>query len=105
MTADLCVQGFGLLKGLDLLVTGFFLVFLFPVGVRHAINHFQSAIVVQFSIELVAGRQHPFAQAVAAKARQVHDVDILCIGSVLQMGDQAAKSLCLDSVEFVLVHK
>jgi hypothetical protein len=34
---------------------------------------------------------HPIGQAITAKARKAHEVDILRIMSVLQMRDEAAK--------------
>ena len=40
---------------------------------------------------LISRILHPVGQAIAAKAREIHHVDVLHIGAIAQMGDEAAK--------------
>jgi hypothetical protein len=70
---------------------GFFLVLGFPLGVRHAVNHFAGVIEAELDLALVGCGLVPLGQAVAAKPRKVHQVNVLHVLAAVQVGDQAAK--------------
>jgi hypothetical protein len=53
---------------------------------------------------LFGGRGVPFRQAVATKAREVHEVDILHITALLQMGYQRSKCRCFGLGLLIFCH-
>lgn len=70
---------------------GFLLVLGFPLGVRHAVNHFAGVIEADLDLAFVGGGLVPLGQAVAAETRKVHQVDVLHILATVQVRDQSAE--------------
>ncbi len=95
------VTGF---KSLFLCFGCFCLIFLFPFIIGHAVNHFPCLWLLHCN-SLVASRLLiSVGQTVAAKSRQVHQINILNIISVSQMGNQSAKSGCFQFSFCFLIH-
>ncbi len=61
----------------------------FPLGIGHAV-HQRPPVVLPHAASL----RHPIAEAVAAEACVAHQVDILDVGAVAQVSDQAAEGGC-----------
>jgi len=78
----------------DLLRRGFALMLRFPLRKRHAVDDFARLIPRQIAVRF----RNPVGQAVAAKARQSHQIDILHIGAMLQMRDQTAEGGCSNGI-------
>ena len=74
-----------------LLGGGFRLVFRLPFLKGHAVDELACTLFVERNAALIGCILHPVGEAVAAKARQIHQVDVLHIGAIAQMGDEAAK--------------
>src|SRR5690606_12974139 len=62
-----------------------------PSIVRHPVDPFARALEVELDASLLGGGGVPLAEAVAAKPGQVHQVDVLDVGPLLEVGDQAAE--------------
>lgn len=72
-----------------------------PLGIRHAVDR-RSALVLRETASL----GHPIAQTVAAKARKPHQIDILHVGPMLEMVDQAPEGFgCYGIVNLILAHR
>src|SRR6266545_399961 len=80
-----------LVEGLLLVARGFLLVLGLPFVVRHAVDDLARLGAGKLDTLLTRLLAIPARQAVAAKARQVHQVDVLHVGALLQMRDQAAE--------------
>ncbi len=90
----------------ELLGRRVFLELLFPVGIRHAVDRFARGVVGDLADALlVGGGLVPFLQAVAAEARQVHQVDVLHIGALFEMRDQFAKGGGFELGAGAIVHR
>src|SRR5260221_5743621 len=61
------------------------------VFIRHAIHDLARLLVGQVEPALLGGAAIPFRQAVAAEAREVHQVDVLHVGALAKMLHQAAE--------------
>lgn len=75
------------LHPLQLFRRRFALILCLPLCGGHAVDQ-RARFVFR---ELPVGLHHPIGQAIAAKASEAHEVDILRIMPVLQMRDEAAK--------------
>lgn len=62
---------------------------LLPFRRRHAVNHFTRLCLVQARPGII----DPVSQAIAAEARQTHQVDVLRVMAMAQMADKAAEGL------------
>jgi hypothetical protein len=89
----------GLLLGARL-----FLKFGPPFVVRHAIDNLARLRVGQWDTAFFGFGAIPFRQAVPAKAGQVHQVDVLDIGSLTQMFDEAPEGRSLELGAGLVVH-
>src|SRR3546814_10369353 len=78
--------GFSFGKRRLLFGAGFLLVLGFPLGVRHAVNHFAGIIEADLDLAFIGSCLVPLGQAVAAEAGEVHQVDVLHILAAVQMG-------------------
>ncbi len=63
---------------------------LFPLRKGHAVDDFARLILAQIAV----GFRDPIGEAIAAKARYSHQIDVLDVGPVLQMRNQAAEGGC-----------
>src|SRR3974377_410513 len=70
--------------------TRFFLIFRAPFLVRHAVDDLAALVLAHRKALRVRRLLHPVGQAVAAEASQIHHVDVLHVGALAQMLDQAA---------------
>jgi hypothetical protein len=52
-------------------------VLVLPLAIRHAIDDLAGLVVGNVDVALFGGRHVPLGQAVAAEAREVHQVDVL----------------------------
>src|SRR5690606_28173273 len=75
----------------ELFSTGRSLPTLLPFRIRHSVNHLPSGFIVELQLSLGGGSGIPFGQAVATKARKIHQIDILNILAAVQMGQQTPK--------------
>lgn len=91
MPAYFGMQGFAALELCELLCTGRGLELLLPLINGHAVNVLLCLAVIHIHCLGFGRSQVPFCQAVTAESGQVHQVDILHIGPVLQVFDQSAK--------------
>src|ERR1044071_4700703 len=82
----------GLVEGLLLIARGFFLVLGLPLVVRHAVDDLARLGIGNLDALLARLLAIPARQAVAAEAGQIHQVDVLDVGALLQVRDQAAES-------------
>src|SRR5260221_2637213 len=82
----------------------FALIKLLPRVVRHAVDHFARRRIAQRHALFLGGGAVPFRQTVAAKARQVHQVEILHVGALLQMRDQTPERGGLELDSGLVVH-
>src|SRR5215470_17416828 len=78
-----------LVEGLLLVARGFLLVLGLPFVVRHAVNDLARLGVGDLDALLARLLAVPARQAVAAEAGQIHQVDVLNVGALLQVRDQA----------------
>src|SRR4051794_27416308 len=76
----------GLLRGRSL-----FLVLHLPLLIRHAVDDLAALVLAQRETLGVGGFLHPVAEAIAAEARKVHQIDVLHVGARTQMLDQTAE--------------
>jgi len=83
-------------EGRLLLGRGFGLVARLPRLVGHAVDDLTRRVVAQVVAVRLRGRGVPLGQAVPAKAGQVHQVDVLDVGALLQVGDQVAEHLGIE---------
>lgn len=81
-------------KGRLLFGACFFLVLGLPFLVRHTVDHLARTLLAQLKAFLAGGLLIPIGQAVAAKTRHVHEVDVLHLMALAQMSDQAAERRC-----------
>src|SRR5262245_9636987 len=81
----------GLVVGLLLLARRFLLVLGLPFVVRHAVDDLARLGIGYLDAPRARLLAVPARQAVAAETGQIHQVDILHVGALLQMLDQPAK--------------
>jgi pheromone shutdown-related protein TraB len=67
-----------------------------PLVVGHAVDHLAGFRIAELHATLDRRGAHPLGQAVAAEPREVHDVEVLHIGTLAKMLDQAAERRGLD---------
>src|ERR1700754_1199527 len=79
----------GLVEGLLLVARGFLLVLGLPVLVRHAVDDLAGLGIGDLDALLARFLAVPARQAVAAETGQVHQVDVLDIGALLEVRHQA----------------
>src|SRR6516162_6100047 len=79
------VTGMRLLHCRRLLQRGAALIFGLPGLVGHAVDRLAALVLGERNAFLVGGVLQPVRKAVAAEARQIHQVDILNIGPLAQM--------------------
>src|SRR5688572_28688301 len=89
---DLSVLVLRLVEGLLLVARGVLLVLGLPLVVRHAVDDLARLGIGDLDALLARLFAVPARQAVAAEAGQIHHVDILHVGALLQMSNQAAES-------------
>jgi hypothetical protein len=89
------VAGVTLFERIGLRWRGLALVLRLPCFIRHAIDRLTALVLGQGNAFFVGGILKPVRQAVAAKARKIHQVDILHIGAASQMLHKTAKHGCL----------
>src|SRR3954452_24449604 len=76
----------GLLRG-----RGFLLVLRLPLLIGHAVDLLTALVLSERNTLVVGGFLHPVAEAIAAQAREIHQVDVLHLGARTQMLDEAAE--------------
>ena len=81
-------------KGRLLFAACFFLVLGLPFLVGHAVDHLARTLLAQLKAFLAGCLLIPIGQAVAAKTRHVHQVDVLHLIAVTQMPNQTAECRC-----------
>src|SRR5258708_32528265 len=79
----------GLVERLLLVARGFLLVLGFPLVVRHAVDDLARLGIGDLDALLPGLLAIPARQAVAAKAGQGHQVDVLYVGALLPVRDRA----------------
>src|SRR5690606_1330755 len=79
------------LEGGLLLRRGFLLIPRPPLVIRHAVDRFARLILAHGLAGCAGCLLVPVGEAVAAEAREVHEVDVLHVGSLAQMRDQLAE--------------
>src|SRR5581483_11716106 len=84
------VAGMGLLHRGHLFGAGVALIFRFPGLVGHAVDGFAALVLGQRHALLVGGVLQPVGEAVAAEASEIHQIDVLDVGSFAQMPEKAA---------------
>src|SRR5580704_220697 len=89
----------GLLLGGRLL-----LVLLAPLVVGHAVDDLARLRVAELDALFLGRRAVPFRQAVAAEPGQVHQVDILHVGTLAQMRDEGAEGRGFEFGAGLVVH-
>src|SRR5699024_5785420 len=89
--AGIGVQMLRLFHARDLLGARLLLMLRLPVSIRHAVNALAGILITDFDTAQLGLGAKPFRQAVAAKAGQIHQIDILHVAALLQVGDQVAK--------------
>src|SRR5262245_23069695 len=82
----------GLVVGLLLVAGRFLLVLGLPFVVRHAVDDLARLGIGDLDALLARFLAIPARQAVAAETGEIHQVDVLDVGALLQMRDQAAES-------------
>src|SRR5690554_2244438 len=75
----------------------------FPSAVRHAVNVFAHRFVLKLNLLFFGGFAVPATQAITAKSRQTHQVEILHVFPFLQVLDQAPKSSRFQSLAGVRI--
>ena len=61
------------------------LIFALPFGVGHTVNDLASLFIIHIDSFILRRRSIPFAEAIPAEARKVHQVDILYLGVFTEM--------------------
>src|SRR5260221_569393 len=77
---------------------------LLPIVIRHAVDDLAGFRIAQRDALLLGRRAVPFGQTVAAKAGQVHQIEVLHVGALAQMRDQAPKRRSLEFSTRFVVH-
>src|SRR3954469_9124631 len=77
--------GLGSVEGSKLVGPGFALVLRLPLVIRHAVNVRAAVLLREGEPALVRRILQPVREAVAAKAGEVHEVDVLHVGALAQM--------------------
>src|SRR6516162_7707753 len=88
-----------------LLRARFLLIFRPPFVVRHAIDDLPRLRVRQRDVALLGLLAIPPRQAIAAKAGQVHQIDVLDIGPLLEMRNEAPECSGFELDASVVVHR
>ncbi|EGE55978.1 hypothetical protein RHECNPAF_77009 [Rhizobium etli CNPAF512] len=70
---------------------GLVLVEIFPVLVRHAVDHFARFVLRHRNALGFGSFAVPVRQAVAAEAGEIHQIDVLHVAALLKMRDEAAE--------------
>src|SRR3984893_1892952 len=86
------MTGMGLLHRGQLVRADAALIFGFPGLVGHAVDRLAAFVLGKRQALLVGGVLQPVGQAVAAEAGEIHQIEVLDVGALAQMPDQAAKS-------------
>src|SRR5690242_19212582 len=94
----------GLVVGLLLVARGFLLVLGLPLVVRHPVNDLAGLRIGHLDALLARLLAVPARQAVAAEAGEIHQVDVLHVGALLQVRDQAAEGGSLEFGLGLVVH-
>src|SRR6266702_6309634 len=89
MTAWASVPALGLFHRFELLGTGGALKLRFPGFIGHAVDRLAALVLAHREALGVGLFLHPVRQAVAAEAGQIHQIDVLHVGALTQMLDQA----------------
>jgi pheromone shutdown-related protein TraB len=76
----------------------------FPLLVRHAVNRFTCFAIGHGYASILGFSAVPLRKAIATKASEVHDVEILHVGSAAKMCDQAAKRCGFNFGSSCIVH-
>src|SRR3546814_17635290 len=63
----------------------------FPLAVRHAVNVFARLVLAHRRALGIGGFTQPVGQAVAAKAGQIHQIDVLHVGALAPVLKQTTK--------------
>src|SRR5580700_1316904 len=79
----------GFLLRSHLLRTGGALIFRLPGLIRHAVDRLAALVLGHADALVVGGVLEPVGEAVAAKAGEVHQVDVLDVGPLAQVLDKA----------------
>src|SRR5262249_38469546 len=90
--ASLAVLVARLVEGLLLIARGFSLVLGLPLVIRHAVDDLARLGIGYLDALLARLLAIPARQAVTAEPCQVHQVDVLPVGALPQVRDQAAES-------------
>src|SRR5690606_33438586 len=85
-----------LLEGCFLLGCRLALVLRLPLGIGHAIDQFAGIVLAERNAFGLGSLAVPVRQAVAAEAREVHQVDVLHVGAIAQMFHEPAESSGLE---------
>src|SRR5713101_3605589 len=97
-----------LLKGGEsglLLAARFLLVFRPPFVIGHAVDDFPRFGICQREAAILGFGAIPFGEAVAAKASEVHQIDVLNVGPLAQMLDEAAEGCGFQFGAGLVVHR
>jgi hypothetical protein len=81
-------------KGRLLFGARFRLVLGLPFLIGHAVDHLPRPILAELKTLLTRRLLVPISEAVAAKARHVHEIDVLHLMALAQMSDEAAECRC-----------
>src|SRR5260221_7655591 len=77
---------------------------LLPIVIRHAVDDLAGFRIAERDALLLGRRAVPLGQAVAAKAGQVHEIEVLHVGALAQMRDQVPKRRSLELRTRLVVH-
>src|SRR5262249_43172793 len=80
-----------LLEGGELAWAGVGLIARLPFGIGHAVNDLAGGVLVELDAAGLRGLLVPVRQAIAAKAGEIHEVDILDVVTLAQMFEQPPK--------------
>src|SRR5687768_843261 len=76
----------------------------FPLRVRHAVNQLARALVGELRAALESLGAVPLRQAIAAKASEIHQIDILHVAALAKVPNQFAKHSRLDFGPRRIIH-
>src|ERR1700733_394622 len=82
----------------------FLLMKLLPFVVGHAVDQLARGRVAERHALLLGGRPIPFGQAIPAETGQIHQVEILDVGALAQMRDQAPEGSGLKLDSRLVIH-
>src|SRR5262245_55258996 len=76
----------------------------FPFFVRHAVNELAALLLAHRHAARVGRVLHPIRQAIATKAGEIHEIEVLHVGALTQMLDEAPESGCFEFGAGLIVH-